>query len=207
MDVLDKALEKRRLRNYNVNFITIAETKRPEPKTFRVLQMGEIPPRPEWMEDDPSYVESVAQLCRSCISLDVWRDVWTIRPEIGLFVDEGEPAVNHSGRTRHASCRKCGAFWIDIQAVAYSSQGDPDNWWVDDKGNGNAEQDAETMDEIIQVMDSSDRDTHRKGGKDAKTVDWKWWIDRFQAITTHPEYRPRKKRPIDLPLFPYEEIE
>jgi len=102
--------------------LSIALEKRREPRVFRLLQPGRIPPRPEWMEGDTSYVESVARTCPKCGSMDVWRGVWCTTSEIYLILKRYEPSVKHSGRTRHAACRDCEEFWTDIQAVAYNVQ-------------------------------------------------------------------------------------
>lgn len=113
------------------NLITIAEIKHPEPRVFRILQPGTIPLRPKWMEGDPTYVESVARTCPKCGSMDVWRGVWCHRSEIYLRLKRLEPAVKHSGRTRHSACLSCGEFRTDIQAVAYTTpeEGEDEELW------------------------------------------------------------------------------
>lgn len=109
--------------------ITIAKIQRPEPRTFRVLQEGTIPDRPEWMEGEPGYVESVARTCPKCGSMDVWRGLWAHFPAITFMLKRLEQPVNHSGRKRNCACLDCINFWNDVQAVPYSKQEDSDRWW------------------------------------------------------------------------------
>ncbi|MCW4051289.1 MAG: hypothetical protein NWE89_16315 [Candidatus Bathyarchaeota archaeon] len=111
------------------NLITIARVKSPEPKTFKVLQEGRVPDRPEWMEGEPGYLEQVFKTCPKCGSMDVWRGLWAHFPAISYMLVRLEPPVKHSGRRRNCSCLKCGGFWNDIQAVPYVKQEESDMWW------------------------------------------------------------------------------
>ena len=110
----------------NSTVITIGELKRPEPRVIRIVQPGRIPPRPKWMEGDPTYVQSVARTYPSCGSADVWRGPWCNAPEINLLLERMKPPVKHSGRKRHSACLSCGEFRTDIQAIAYTIQDEED---------------------------------------------------------------------------------
>jgi len=93
-----------------------------KPTKIHLIQPWRVPPRPRWMEGDPSYAESVLGTCPNCGSSDIWRGPWCSTPEIYLRIS-GEPSpVRCSGRTRHFACLSCGEFRSDIQAVAYELQ-------------------------------------------------------------------------------------
>jgi len=107
--------------------VTIATTKRPEPRVIHLRQPGTIPPRPEYMVGEDGYVESVARTCPKCRSVDVWRGPWCTVPEMYLVLKRMEAPVKHSGRKRHSACLSCGEFRTDIQAIPYDVED-----WVDD---------------------------------------------------------------------------
>ena len=109
------------------NLLTIARARREELQTFRLLQPGIIPDRPEYMEGESGYVQSVARTCPKCQSNDVWRGPWCTVPEMYLVLKKMKPPVKHSGRKRHSACRNCSEFWSDIQAIPYKIQD-----WTDD---------------------------------------------------------------------------
>ena len=98
------------------------KTKRFEPAVVRILQPGRIPPRPEWMEGEAGYVQSVSKSCPKCRSNDVWRGLWCHFAERHFILVRMEPSVKHSGRARHCACRDCGEFWSDVQAIPYTQQ-------------------------------------------------------------------------------------
>lgn len=102
--------------------ITIATTKRPEPKVYTISQPGKIPPRPKWMEGEAGYVQRVLRTCPTCRSNDVWRGPWCHFSERYFVLVRLEPPVKHSGRARHGACLSCGEFWTDIQAIPYTQQ-------------------------------------------------------------------------------------
>ena len=105
--------------------ITIALKQREE-RVITLLQSGRIPSRPEWMQGEDGYVESVARTCPKCESNDVWRGPWCHFAEAYYVLVKMEPPVKHSGRKRHAACSDCGEFWVDVQAIPYDIQD-----WVD----------------------------------------------------------------------------
>lgn len=118
-DVVTIALENRRERQAKGQVITIAKIKRVEPKVYVISQPGIIPDRPEWMEGEPGFIQRVHRSCPVCRSNDVWRGPWCHFSEAYYVLVRLEPPVKHSGRKRNASCRDCGDFWNDIQAVQY----------------------------------------------------------------------------------------